>query len=159
MRAAAAISAVAAHVDHLDRLVERHRARAHLWREGPDVDDHQVNQPDALRGQLRHLLGHLAPGEDAAVDLRMECLDLSAGERLAAGQGADRLGLDTRLGQRGARAVGGEQLDPECGQIARKVDDPVAIRDREQGSHRLLLSLALGPRAAARRERGTPGRV
>ena len=49
----------------------------------------------------------------------------------------------TRPRQRGARSVSGEKLDVEREQIPREIRDPIAIRDREQGSHDLLQSLSV----------------
>ena len=47
-------------------------------RERLDVDDDEVDQADALRLELGHLLGHVAAGEDAGVDRVVEGLDLAA---------------------------------------------------------------------------------
>ena len=55
----------AADVDHLDRLVEPDQLDADGRRERLDVDDHEVDRADPLLLELRHLLGDVAPGEDA----------------------------------------------------------------------------------------------
>ncbi len=70
----------AADVDHLDGLVERHRALADLWCEGLDVDHDKVDQADAAPRQLLKLVRHLAAREDAGVDVGVEGPDLATGQ-------------------------------------------------------------------------------
>ena len=60
--------------------------------------------------------------------------------------------LHAGLGQRRTRAVGGIDLDFLVKQLARKIGDAGAIRDREQGSHSVLSSLV-----AARAKRRCAG--
>ncbi len=149
-----------ADVDQLDRLVQRHGSRTDLRREGLDVDDDEVDQPDALLGQLLELVGRASTSEDAGVDLRIERLDLAAGEWLAVGQAADRLHLDTGLGERRARSVGREELYAMGCKVAREFGYPVAVSDREQGSHQFPPVPLGGPaRSSIGHERGTAGRV
>ena len=52
-----------------------------LGRERLDVDDDEVEQLEALVGELLELLGDVATGEDAGVDRRVERADLAADER------------------------------------------------------------------------------
>ena len=116
-------------VDHLDRLVDPDELDADGRRERLDVDDHEVDQPDALGAQLLDLGRDVAPGEDARVDRVVEGLDLPADVGLALGQRGDRIDLDPFGGQRVARAVGGVDLDAEAEQVAGEVDDAVSVRD------------------------------
>ena len=90
-------------VDHLDRLVEPDELDPDGRRERLDVDDDDVDEPDALRLELLELGGDVAPGEDARVDRVMEGLDLAADVRLALGQRRDRC-RPPRPGRQGTRA-------------------------------------------------------
>ncbi len=129
----------AADIDHLDGLVDGHDARADLRRERLDVDDHDVDQSDALRGELFEVRRHVATREDPGVDLGMEGLDLAADERRRGRERADRLDRDAVRGERFARAVGGEDLDAKFQQVTREGRDAIAVRDRNQGSQTVVL--------------------
>ena len=116
-------------IDHLDRLVEPDELDADGRRERLDVDDHEIDQADALGLQLLDLGRDVAPGEDAGIDRVVEGLDLAADIGFALGQGGDRIDLDAFRGQRIARAIGGVDLDPEPEQVAGEFDDAVSVRD------------------------------
>ena len=85
--------------------------------------------------RLAEVARHVAARQDAGVDLGVEGLDLAADERRRVRQVADGRDLDAVGGERLAGAVGGEELDAQVEQVAGEVGDPVAIGDREQGSH------------------------
>ncbi len=102
---------------------------------GRDVDDDDVDEPDAMLRQALEVGGHVAAGEDAGVDLGMERLDLAADDRWCRGQGADGVDLHAIRRERLTGAVGGEHLDPLVEQVTSEVGDPGAIGDREQGTH------------------------
>ena len=53
---------------------------------GCDVDDHDVDETDAVLGQALEVGGHVPAGEDAGVDLGVERLDLAADDRRRSGQ-------------------------------------------------------------------------
>ncbi len=129
----------AADIDHLDRLVDGHHPTAHLGRERPDADDHDVDRPDAVSDQALEILGHVSTRQDASVDLRVVGLDLIADQAVRIGQPGDSRDLHPGLGQLRPCAVSGIDLDPLVEQLARKIDDAGAIRDREQGSHSAFL--------------------
>ena len=83
----------------------------------------------------------VSASQDAGVDLGVVRLDLPADEAGHVGQLGNGLDLDAGLGQHGTRAVGGIDLDGLVKQLARKIGDAGAIRDREQGSHSVSSSL------------------
>ena len=122
-------------VDHLDRLVDADVAATHLGRERLDVDDDEVDEADAVLGELEELLVTVAPGEDAGVDRRVEGPDLAADERRDGGQVGDRRGLDAVRGEVLAGAVGGDELDAEALQLARERGKALAVGHRQQRSH------------------------
>ena len=124
-----------ADLDALDGLVKGYQLLAHLGREGGDVDDHQVDQSDAVLGQLGELLRPVAAGQDAGVDGRVERLHLAAGQGRDVGQDGDRGDLHTLRRQRLARAVGGEDLHAQAHQLSGQGGQALAIGDREQGTH------------------------
>ena len=116
-------------VDHLDGFVEADELDADRRCERLDVHDDEIDRDDLLRRQLGHLLGHVAPRQDARVDGVMERLDLPADGRLAGRQVRDGCDLDAVPGQVLPGAVGGEDLDVQCAQVASQRGDPVAIGD------------------------------
>ena len=124
-----------ADVDHLDRLVEADELGADRRGERGDVDDDDVDRPDALARQLGHLGLDVAPGEDARVDRRVEGLDLAADQGRHPGQVRDGADVDAVGGEVVAGAVGGEDLDLEGQQVPGQSRDPLAVGDRQQGSH------------------------
>jgi len=128
-------------VDHLDRLVDGYHPLAHLRGEGTDAHDHDVDRADAVLGEALEVLGHVATGEDAGIDLGVVRLDLAADQSGHVGQLGDRGHLNAGRGQHRPRTVGGIDLDPLVKQLARQIGDTRAIRDREQGSHSAFSSL------------------
>ena len=69
------------------------------------------------------------------VDRGVEGLDLAADQGRHAGQVRDGADLDAVGGEVVAGAVGGEDLDLEGQQVAGQSRDPLAVGDRQQGSH------------------------
>ena len=106
-------------VDHLDRLVDADVAATDLGRERLDVDDDEVEQLEAVVGELVELLGDVAAGEDAGVDRRMERPDLAADERRHLGQVGDGGDLDPVRGEVLAGPVGREHLDARAAASSR----------------------------------------
>ena len=110
-------------------------AAADLGRERLDVHDDEVEQADAVLGQLLELARDVAAGEDPGVDRRVERPHLPADERRDRGQVGDRGGLDPVRGEMLTGAVGGIQLDAELLEVPRESRDPLAVGDREQRTH------------------------
>ena len=146
-----------ADLDALHGLVERHQLRADLGRERGDVDDHQVDQPDAVLGQLGQLLRPVAAGQDAGVDRRVEGLDLAAGQRRDVRQDGDRGDLHPLGGERLARAVRGVDLDAQAQQLRGQGGQALPIGDREQGTHSAPPSAGFPGHAPAGGTRGVGG--
>ena len=117
-----------ADVDHLDRLVDADELGADGGRERLDVDDHEVDESDALLAQLLELGRDVAPGKDPGVDRVVEGLDLAADMRAALGQLRD--GADGHaVGREGlARPVGRKDLDLQLEEVARKRRDALPVR-------------------------------
>ena len=127
-------------VDHLEGLVDGDRGGTDLWREGSDVDDHDVDGLHAVLGEAGHVRGDVTPGQDACVDLGVEGLDLAAHDwrqRRQVGEGTN--GQASRF-ERLARPVGGVDLYLRGEKSSGQFDDPVAVRDREEGTHSVSLS-------------------
>ncbi len=122
-------------VDHPDRLVERHAPLADLRGEGLHVDHDDVDKLDPVLGQLGELVGAVAAGEDPGVDRRVEGLDHSPEQRRDVGQGAHRLDVHSVGREVLTGPVRRVDLDVECQELAREVRQPLAVRDREEGSH------------------------
>jgi hypothetical protein len=119
----------AADVDHLDCLVEAHQVAPDLRRERLDVDDDEVDQPDALLDELVELLRDVAAGQDPGINRRMECLDLAADEGGDLGQLRDRGDLDAVRREVLAGSVGREQLHAEGLELAGQRGHAVAVGD------------------------------
>ena len=125
----------AADVDLLQRLVESRVRLAHGLGERVEVDDDDVDLLDAALGQLIEVIGLIATCEQPGEDLRMKRLDPAAQDLGGVGQIADRPDAgDARIGQVGARSVGGECLDAGIGQAAGELDDAFAVTDGEKGA-------------------------
>ena len=108
-----------------------------LGRERLDVDDDEVEQAEAVIGELGELLGDVAPREDAGVDRGMERPDLAADERRHLGQVGDGGDVDAVRREVLAGPVGREDLDIEPLQLAREGGDALAVCHREQRTHLL----------------------
>ena len=64
-----------ADVDLLDCLGPCDARARHRLLEGIEARNHEVDGRDTVLGQGRQVLGHVPPGQDAPVDLRVERLD------------------------------------------------------------------------------------
>ena len=84
--------------------------------------------------QRGRVLGIVADGEDAAVDARVQRLDAAIEHLGKAGHVGDVAHGQAGVGQRLARAAGGDQLDAEAGQAASQVDQAGLVADAEQGA-------------------------
>ena len=88
--------------------------------------------PCCVDGRL--MFGVVADGEDAAVDARMQRLDPAVEHLGKAGHLGDVAHGQAGVGQRLARAAGGDQFDAEGGQAAGEVDQAGLVADAEQGA-------------------------
>ena len=124
----------AADVDVLDDRVLVRTARQRLG-ERVQRRDHDVDRLEPALGELAHVLGVVAPGEDACVDRGVQRADAAVEHLREAGDVGDRLHLDARVGERPAGAAGGDQVVAVLDQAAREFDEPGLVADREQRSH------------------------
>ena len=85
--------------------------------------------------ERRHVLGHVAPRQQAAVDLRVQRLH-AAVEHLGKAGVLGHLGdRQAGVGQQLGGAAGGQQLDAERVQRAREFDDAGLVGDGDQCVH------------------------
>jgi hypothetical protein len=80
--------------------------------------------------QLCEVVRLVAAGQQSGEDRRMQRLHPAAKDLVRLRQLGDRPdSLDSRLGQVGSRAVGGEALGPGVDEAAGKLDDAVSVTD------------------------------
>ena len=101
-----------------------------------EVDDEDVDRGDAVVGERGHVLGPVAPREQAAVDGRVQRLDAAVEHLRKAGVGSDLGDRQPGIGEQPGRAAGRQQLDAERGQLARQLDDAGLVGDGDQRLHR-----------------------
>src|SRR5690606_24448908 len=112
-----------ADVDLLNQRVEPRGRVSCRFRERVEVYDDQVDEADAVPGQGGQVVRPVAPGQDAAVDARVQGLHAAVehlGKPGALGHVGDG---QPRLPEGTGGAAGGEQLDAEGRQAAGEVDD------------------------------------
>ena len=83
---------------------------------GIEVHHHQIDRGDAMAGDGLEIVGAMAPGEDAAVDRRVQRLDPAVHHLGKSGHVRDIDDRKTGRGQGLGRAAGRDQLDAEGGQ-------------------------------------------
>src|SRR5262249_23514386 len=120
--------------DVLDDLLVRGPATGDSRLEGIEVADDKVDGLDAVSVQGGDVLGIVADGEDAAVDARMQRLDAAVEHLRKASHVGNVAHRQAGVGQRLARAAGGDQLDVEGDQAAREVEQAGLVADAEQGA-------------------------
>ena len=116
----------AADVDLLDRRGHRYVGLRHRLLEGIEIDDDEVQRANAMRSQLVEMLGG-APGQDAAVNGRVERLDTPAQNLRKAG---DILHLQNRhagVRQLASRAAAGNDFTAGRHKALGKVDEPALV--------------------------------
>ena len=101
--------------------------------EGVEVDAHQVDHADAVLLGGRHVRGHVAAREQAAVDARVQRLDAAVHHLGEAGEVVDRADRDAGVGERLGGAAGRDDLDAELvGQRAAELDDAGLVGDGDE---------------------------
>ena len=78
---------------------------------------------DAVGLRGGEIVGAIAPGENAAVDGRMERLDASVHHLGEAGDRGDVRHREARLAQRARGTAGGNELEAAGGEAAAQIDD------------------------------------
>jgi hypothetical protein len=104
----------AADVDVLDRVFQRATGLGHGGFKRVEVDHQQVDGVDAVVLQRRHVLGHIAPRQQAAMHLGVQGLD-AAVQHLGEAGDFGHLGHGQALvGQQLGGAAGGDELDAQA---------------------------------------------
>ena len=130
----------ATNVDVVQREFHRAVRLRHGFLERIEVHRHHVDGGDFV---VRHRLGvDVAPGEDAAVDYRVQRLHAPVHDLRKPGDGCDLRRRDTAFQQCAARAAGGDDLDPKVEQRMGELGDAGLVRNAQQGASRLPVRCA-----------------
>ena len=129
----------AADVDLLDQPRDGRRRVGRRLRERIEVDDHQIDQRDAVFGQRREVIGLVAPRQDAAVHPRVQRLDAAVEHLGKAGdlghlRHGEAVGLERLRG-----TAGGKQLVTEVRQAAREGRQAGLVGHADQGVGRHIV--------------------
>jgi hypothetical protein len=123
-----------ADVDRLDQLLVGNVAARRQAHEGVQVDDQEVDRLDAVLGQRRRVVRHVATRQEGPVHVGVQRLDPPA-EHL--GDARDVLHLahgQAVLLQEGGGAGRGDELHAELGEALRERLEPGLVGHREEGS-------------------------
>ena len=123
-----------ANVDLLHRLGERHARPGHRRRKRIQVHHDQLEGEDAVLGQGFHVLGIVAPAEDAAVNLRMQGLQTAVHHLWKAGVLGDVADGNALGFQVFAGAAGAVDFNPCGSQTAGEVAQTEFVADADQGA-------------------------
>ena len=135
---------------HHRRAADVDELNGGVGRERVEVGDHQVDGLDAVGLQVGHVAGHVAIGQDPAVDLRVEGLHPAA-QHFGGARDLGHLQMgDAGVGQGGGGIAAGDQLPPEISQALGQLDQPFLVIDRQQCPQRSHLLTV-----HARRSRGS----
>ena len=97
-----------ADVDVLDRVFQSATWLGHRRFKGVEVDDQQVNGVDLVRLERRHVLGHIAPRQQAAVDFGVQGFNAAVQHLGKAGELGDFGHRQALVGQQLGGAAGGQ---------------------------------------------------
>ena len=87
------------------------------------------------RGDRREVVGPVTPGEDAAVDGRVQRLDPAVHHLGKAGDVGDVDDRQPGVGEGLGGAAGRDQLDPERGQAAAEIGEAGLVRNTQNCTH------------------------
>jgi hypothetical protein len=113
------------------------------------VDDHQVDEADALARERRQIVRMIAAREDAAVDRRVQRLDAAVHHLREAGHVGDGDHRQAGIAQRARRAAGRDQLEAARGEPTAQVDDACLVGDAQYRSWHIGQSSVLSLRRRA----------
>ena len=140
-----------ADVDIFDRLFEMNVRFRHGFLEGIEVHDDEIDQLDGVGLRLREVVGLVAPAEQSAVNLRVQCLDPTFHDFRKPGVLADLRHRQTALGEQFRRAAGREQgVAVRAHEHRRELHQTTFVADREQGKFHHNARFCAAPRRAAR---------
>ena len=123
----------AADVDVLDTiLIAGATCQGRLER--VEVGHQQIDRRDLVLLHLGDVFRQVAPAQQAAMDLRHQCLDAPVEDFGKAGMGGHINHRDAGITQRLGRAAGGEDLDPAGRQRAGEINQAGLVGHRHQGT-------------------------
>ncbi len=125
----------AADVDHLDDVAVRRVRRLGGTLEGIEVHADEVERSDPVLRERCQVVGHVAPGEDAAVDLRVERLHAPSEQLREAGHVLDAGHGQSRPLEGFRRAAARDELEPDLGQAAGERLEAGLVVDGDQRAH------------------------
>ncbi len=120
-----------ADVDVLDAFFERRAFRKRRL-EGVEIDDEQVDRPDVMREHRRFMFGILADRQKAAVHFGMQSLQPSVHHLRKLREIGHVANRETSLGERFARAAGGDKLHAMRRQNACELDKACFVGNGNQ---------------------------
>ncbi len=126
----------AADVDLFDQGVEGGLGILRRPGKRVEIDDDQVDRRDAVPGDRLEVVGPVPARQDAAVDVGMEGLDAAVHHLREAGDVGDTDDRQSGLGEGPGGPPGRNQLDPEGGQAAGKIDQAGFLRNAQNCSHK-----------------------
>ena len=130
----------AADVDVLDCVFQRTAGLGDRGFKRVKIHHQQINGVNAVRLQRGHVLGQIAPRQQAAVDLGVQGLDAAVQHFRKAGQLGHFGHRQALLGQQLGGAAGGDELHAQGVQAAGQFDDTGLVGDGEQCVHMSLCS-------------------
>jgi hypothetical protein len=120
-----------ADVDLLDHLVRRHTTARGGLPEGVEVHGHEVYRKNLVLGERSHVVRHLAPGEERAVNGGVQRLHPPVHHLRKARDLADVERREPRLAEDAGSAAGGDELPAERGEPAGELREPGLIGYRQ----------------------------
>ena len=127
-----------ANVDILDGGVKITAAR-HYGLEGIKIADQQVDAFNAMALHRRGVIGFVAQRQKPAMHHRMQCLDPAIHHFRKVGDVGNVADRQPRLTQRLGGAAGRDQHYAMRRQLAREINQPGLVRNRQQGAGNLAI--------------------
>jgi hypothetical protein len=129
-----------ANIDLFDDIGRRDAGLRRRLPERIQIDANEIDRRDAVLGDRGHVLGKIAPREQAAMDGGMERLHAPVEHFWEVRDGADIGARETGVANRLRGAAGGDQLPAELMKGAGEVDEAGLIGYGKQGAgHRAWL--------------------
>ncbi len=113
------------------------RARGDGRLEGVEVDDDQVDGADVMGVHCGTVLGIVAPGEDPAVDFRVQGFHPPVHDLGEARMVRDFRDRHAGLGECAGRAAGGQDLDIVTGERRAELGQPRLVGNGDEGARDL----------------------
>ena len=122
-----------ADIDLLDERVERGRRVGRRFHERVQVDHDEVDEAQPVALELGHIVGPIAPRENAAVKRRMQRFHASVHHLREAGEVRHAPHGEPRAGKCPCGAAGRYQLKPARDQAASEIGNTGLVRNAQQG--------------------------